>query len=203
MHHPGSRAPLLRRPAVTALAGLVMAGGLTVALAGGPAGAASRPRSPSAGLSAFRTCMAQHGVTLRTPRRASGTTPSGPPPGIGGSRPPGGFPGFAGGRNSKQAKALAACRSKLPSGGSGARFGGTGAPFTPTPAQQQALATFEQCMDAHGVKIASGATIQTIRSLLRADPAAAQACQGDLRGVFGPPPGTSGHASGTGASNPA
>jgi len=195
MRNPGSRLPGLTCSLVAALSGLALVGGLTVVLAAGPAAAASSSgTSGSSGgssssrpnLSAFRTCLSQHGVTLR-PRTAGGfpgAGPGGPPPTGAGAPTSGGFRGgFAGGPNSKQAKAFAACRSKLPAGGFGGRFGG--GQFKPTAAQQQALTAFEQCMSTHGVKIAPGATFQTIRSLMQADPTASTACRSDLQGAFG------------------
>ncbi len=182
------------RSVVAALAGLALVGGLTVAMAAGPAAAASSSGGASSSkpnISAFRTCLSQHGVTLKA--RPAGGFPGGGPggaPPAGGSTPTsGGFHGgFAGAPNSKQAKAFAACRSKLPAGGFGGRFGG--GQFQPTAAQQQALTAFEQCMSTHGVKIAAGSSFQTIRSLMQADPTAAKACQSDLQGAFGRPGGS-------------
>jgi hypothetical protein len=99
--------------------------------------------------SALTTCLKQHGVTL--PKRPaggygfrSGTTTNGTPtttvphrgrfPGGGGSA--GGGGGFFGGGgggfargNSKLAKALQACRSKLGSSGFGGLAGGRGGPY--------------------------------------------------------------------------
>jgi len=185
------------RPLVAALAGLALVGGLTVVSAAGPAAAASSSggsrgsSSSRPNISAFQTCLSQHGVTFKA-RPAGGFPgggPGGPPP-TGGSTPTSGGSrgGFAGAPNSKQAKAFAACRSKLPAGGFGGGFGG--GQLKPTAAQQQALTAFEQCMSTHGVKIASGATLQTIRSLMQADPTAAKACQSDLQGAFGRPRGS-------------
>jgi hypothetical protein len=121
-----------------------------------------------------------------------------------GSYPGGGFPGFSHGStsSSKYEKAFNACKSKLPKGVHGFGFGSfggqNGSAGAPTAAQKQALSAYESCMTAHGVKIASTATFQTIRSLLAADKGAASAntaCQGDLRAAFAPsatrPSGTS------------
>jgi hypothetical protein len=152
---------------------------------------------------AFQKCLAQHGVKLPS-RPANGTRPSGSFPSgsfprpsgsnEGGFRPGGGF--FGGGSgNSKYAKALAACRSKLPAGGFRGGFGGPegGGTFHPSAAQQAALANYEKCMTAHGVTIASSATIQQIESLIRSDPAASkanQSCVSVLRSAFAPPAGS-------------
>lgn len=212
MHHSTTASRVIRIAAGSALA-ISAALGLT-AFSASSAFAAKKSSSPSASsiqkaLKAYQTCLAKHGVKLpkRSGARTGGpggfggfspgsggtgdTTPGGPPPG-------GGFPGarqrFA--SNSKFAKAAAACKSKLPKGFG--QFGrGNGRPFTPTPAQQAALTKFEQCMAAHGVKIASNASFQTIRSLIQADPSAANACRSDLNGVFGRPPGAPGGSTST------
>ncbi len=206
MRNPGSPVSVLLRLVAAALSGLVVVGGLTLVLASGPAAAASSSSSSSSksGFSAFRTCLSQHGVTLKA--RPSGSAQGGAFGGSGGTPPTGGTPpaggfrgGFAGGGNSKQAKAFAACRSKLPAGGFGGGPGG--GTFKPTAAQQQALTNFEQCMSTHGVKIAAGSTFQTIRSLMQADPSAASACRSDLNGAFGPPRGASGGSSSSGNSS--
>jgi len=205
MRNSGSRVSLFRRPVAAALSGLAVVASLTLLLAGGPAAAASSASFSSSSrpnISAFRTCLSQHGVILKA--RRVGPFPGGPGGGPVGTPPNGGFRGgFVANPNSKQAKAFAACRSKLPAGGFGGGFGAGGS-FKPTAAQQQALTNFEQCMSTHGVKIASGATFQTIRSLMQADPTAANACRTDLQGVFGPPRGPSASASsGSSATNPA
>jgi hypothetical protein len=196
---------------VATLSALALAGGLALVLSGGPAAAAANsPKTSAPNISAFRTCLSQHGVTLNKrplggfPGGSGGAGPVGTPP-TGGGRPPGtGFAGgFAGGRGSKYAKAFAACRSKLPAGFAGGFAGGSGQ-FKPTPAQQQALTNFEQCMSTHGVKIAAGSTFQTIRALMQADPSAANACRSDLQGVLGPlRGGSSGRAGAGGTTNPA
>ena len=180
---------------------------LAVTFAAGPAGAsASKTKSStssSRSLSAFKSCLAKHGVKL--PTGASTHTSGGSFP-HGGSFPGGSFPGgsfpggsfphggsFPGGRfttNSKTAKAYAACASKAPKGFGG--FGGlSGGSGTPTAAQTAALKNYDVCMADHGVQISATASYQTIRSLVASDPAAATAnssCQSDLQGAFGPPP---------------
>jgi hypothetical protein len=211
----GSTRRLTARMGTSLLAvGLVGVLGLaTVALAGTPAGAASKKSTTKATTktttkssktaktseAAFEKCLSQHGVKLPSRPRTSGSGGGGFPGGggfggeggggFGGGAPGGGgFGGASPATNSKFAKAFSACRSKLPAGGAFRRpAGGT---FTPTPAQQQALTTYESCMNTHGVQIASNATFQTIRSLIASDPTAAAAskdCASDLQGVFRPP----------------
>src|SRR5947209_19035791 len=71
--------------------------------------------APSASRSAFRKCLAQHGVTLPNRRRGDGTPPAG-----GSGHEPGGGGGFFGGgggfaNNPKLAAAFQACgRNRLP-----------------------------------------------------------------------------------------
>ena len=183
---------------------------MAVTFASGPAGAATTKSSSasSRSLSAYRSCLAKHGVKLPTTAFTRGSGASFPHSGSfpGGSFPhsgsfPGGsfphsgsFPGggsFPGSRfatNSKTAKAFADCASKAPKGFR--PFGGAGGSGTPTAAQTAALKNYDVCMADHGVQIAATATYQTIRSLIASDPAAATAntsCQSDLQGAFGPP----------------
>jgi len=96
-------------------------------------------------LAAFQTCLASHGVKLsggfgQPPNGQSG---SGPPPQ---GQPPSGQnrPAF----NSKQQKAFAACRSKLPAGARGG-FGQGGRP--PTGQSNPAFARYTRCLRQHGV----------------------------------------------------
>ena len=188
---PASITGSAARFAAAALAvGTLAGGGAAIAGAGVAGAATATTRAAPPGATALRNCLAQHGVTLKArpfggaPPGASGR--GGPPPAGGLGGPPSGRSG--GGqfpKNSKFAKAFAACRSKFP----GAGFVGQ-RPFKPTAAQQAALSTFEQCLATHGVKVAPNASFQTIRSLMQADPAAAKACQSDLKGVFGPPRGS-------------
>jgi hypothetical protein len=209
MHAPAESATPVIRRAVVVIA-TVLTSIFSVALLATPASAASSSTGSGTsksgqGAKAFETCLAQHGVKFSGVHRpgGSGSFPGAHPGGSGsfpggaggGGSFPGGRPGGAGAAgggktNSKSAKAFAACRSKLPAGG----FAGGGT-FKPTAAQQQALTAFEQCMSTHGVKIASTATFQTIRSLEQADPAAAKACQSDLQGAFGPRGGAPGASS--------
>jgi hypothetical protein len=174
----------------------------------------SSKSSQAKALAAYQSCLAKHGVKLTSHGRGhfphgtfNGTPPSGGFPGAGSG---GGFPGAGSGggfppggsgsgsssfRNSKFAKAMAACKSKLPKGFK--RGAGGGAPTTLTPAQQQALATFRQCLESHGMNISSTSSLQTILSLLRADPSASSACRSDLNALFPQRPSGSGSSGST------
>ena len=133
---------------------------------------------PSAALTAFTTCLKQHGVTTagfggfgRRPPGASGAFggsgasgrfgPSGAsgrfgPSGASGRRGFGG--GFGGNLTAAQQKAFTACRSKLPAGTGRFRPGGGGGAGG---GANPAFAKYTQCLAKHGVKFgtasASGA----------------------------------------------
>lgn len=135
------------------VAGLVVAGSLLAACGGGgssggstPVGAAASASSTggAGSASAYRSCLAQHGVTL--PSRSPGQgRPSGAPSGGGGF---GGFGGGGGGfsQSPQMQAAIQACASLRPSGGAfGGGFGG-GRGGT-------ALTAFRNCMTQQGVVI--------------------------------------------------
>jgi hypothetical protein len=180
------------RSARLAPLGALLAAGLVLAACGGgsshPASAApttttsttvagARGGAGTAALAAFRSCMSSHGVTLATrPRGASGAgrAPSTTP---GETRPPGGGGGFGGGNfanrfntppagvdPTKYQAALAACRSKLPTG--------TGNALNNT-----AFQAYRSCLKDHGVTLpATGGA----GSINRNDPkvqAAMKTCQ--------------------------
>jgi hypothetical protein len=188
-----------RRARLATLGGL-LAAGLVLAACGGsshPATAASTSTTSTtvaggrggagAALTAFRSCMSSHGVTLATrPRGASGAggAPSTTP---GETRPSGSGGGGFGGGNfanrfntppagvdpTKYKAALAACRSKLPTG-------------TGNALNNSAFAAYRSCLKDHGVTLpATGGT----GSINRNDPkvqAAMKACQALLpAGGFG------------------
>jgi hypothetical protein len=151
------RASLIRgaliRGALPVLAGaLVLAGcGGSGSTASTSAARTSASSTASARLSAFETCLKQHGVTIK--------------PGQFGARPrasfsPGAFPtgsprpraSFAG-RNSA---AFKACAKYAPSG-----FGGFNRVIS-----SSALAAFKSCLSANGVKV-TGSTASAILSELR------------------------------------
>ena len=160
-----------RRARLATLGGL-LAAGLVLAACGGsshPATAASTSTTSTtvaggrgggragAALTAFRSCMSSHGVTLATrPRGASGAPSTTP----GETRPSGGGGGGFGGGNfanrfntppagvdpTKYKAALAACRSKLPTG--------TGNALNNT-----AFQAYRSCLKDHGVTLpATGGT---------------------------------------------
>jgi len=142
----------LIRGALPALAGALVLAGCGGNAAGPSAAGASASATAPAGLSAFETCLKQHGVTVK--------------PGQFSARPhasfsPGAFPteslrpraSFAG-RNSA---AFKACAKYAPSG-----FGGG---FNRV-ISSSALAAFKSCLSANGVKV-TGSTPIAILSELR------------------------------------
>ena len=146
--------------------GCVLAAGLLLGACGGSSGHAAgattgaptttttaEGRRGFAALTAFRTCMSGHGITL--PTRARTGPPNGTP---GGTRPAGasGAPGdgfgFGGGNlaarfatppagvdPAKYAAALAACKSTLPTGGPGTN--------------SSAFRAYRSCLADHGVTL--------------------------------------------------
>jgi hypothetical protein len=122
----------------------------------------------SGSLAAFRACMAGHGITL--PQRSgtsSGTPPSTSP---GGSRPAGG--GGAASRFSTPPPgvnaatyqaALTACRSTLPTGGSGA--------------SSSAFQAYRTCLGDHGVTVPSSGGLSGINTTDPKVVAAMTACK--------------------------
>jgi hypothetical protein len=175
------------RRARSATLGVLLAAGLVLAACGG--GGSSHPASPpsttsttvaggrgAAGvaLAAFRSCMSSHGVTLATRPRGGGAPSTTP----GETRPPGrGGGGFGGGNfanrfntppagvdPTKYKAALAACRSKLPTG--------IGNPLNST-----AFQAYRSCLKDHGVTLPANGGAGSIN---RSDPkvqAAMKICQ--------------------------
>jgi hypothetical protein len=136
---------------IAAVAGITVAATLLAACGGSggtsPAAAAASPSASASGgsASAYRDCLAQHGVAF--PSRSPGEgrsfgTPGGGGFGGGGG---GGFGGGGGGFSvSPQTRAaLQACASLRPNGGFGG-FGGRGG---------TALVAFRNCMSQQGVAI--------------------------------------------------
>jgi hypothetical protein len=139
------------------------------------AGASGASGPQTAALTAFTSCLKQHGITTTgfggfggRPRGASGRFgPAGAsgrfgPSGASGRFGPAGASGRRGGgfgRNltAAQQKAFTACRSKLPAGTGGFRPGGGAGGGAANPA----FAKYTQCLAKHGVKFgtasASGA----------------------------------------------
>jgi len=128
------------RLAQALLAGLALLTACGGATSGGPAAPTSSSASGSAGnFSAFRQCLAKHGVTV--PARLSGRPTAG---GSGGGTPGEGLGrGFENGTPSAQmSAALRACASMRPQGAFGAGV-----------INASVLAAFRSCMTDHGVKI--------------------------------------------------
>jgi hypothetical protein len=110
---------------------------LLVAGCGSASGSAASSGSSGSGLSAYFSCLRQHGVTLPSSR------PSGQPG-------PGGFGGgFGSGGSSAFREASQACASLRPAGGFGGAFGGGFGGFA------SAFKAFRSCMSAHGEPIPS------------------------------------------------
>jgi hypothetical protein len=143
----------LIRAALPALAGALMLAGCggsgSTASTSAAAGASASATAP-AGLSAFRTCLKQHGVTIKPGQLSTGPRASLSP----GAFPSGSRrPSFAG----QNSAAFKACAKYAPSG-----FG-TGANRV---ISSSALAAFKSCLTANGVKV-TGSTASAILSQLR------------------------------------
>ena len=141
----GKIVPRLARPAgragrLASMAAVAAVAALLVAGCGSASGS-SASGSSSTGLSAYLSCLRQHGVNVPTTRPSFA-------PGSGGFG--GGFGGGSGGSggssgNSTFQKAAEACASLRPAGGFGGGFGGAG--FA------SAFAAFRTCMSDHGEPI--------------------------------------------------
>jgi hypothetical protein len=139
-----------------------LAGALVLAGCGGSNAAGASGSVTTAGLSAFQSCLRQHGVTVAAGPSggpAGGAFPTGARPT--GSAPAGAFPSgaprpgasFASGNSA----AFQACAKYAPSGAAGA------------PGQavsSSSLAAFKSCMSSHGVKV-TGSTASAILSQFR------------------------------------
>jgi hypothetical protein len=176
---------------LAALGGLVAAGLVLAACGGGGSSSASANTASSTtttvagggrgrfSLTAFTTCMASQGVTVKLPTRPRNGTPPSTAPGETRPEPPagGGFGGFggnladrfktapAGVDPTKYAAAFAACQSKLPTGRGGAAF------------NSSAFRAYRSCLADHGVTIPATGGFGSIN---RSDPkvqAAMKTCQ--------------------------
>ncbi len=187
----------------SALVAMGALGLLLTACSGGGSAASTTTPSASKGtggasLSAFRQCLAQHGVTLPnfsgggSPPSGSGTPPSGGSgPGEGGAPPTGsgGAPGGGFANNPKFAAAAKACASVEPKGG----FGGGGA------ANSSAFAAYRNCLKLHGVTLpstTSGSTPSSIDTSTAAYKAAQTACAALAPKTGSAPPSTASPATG-------
>ena len=147
-----SRGALIRAALPVLAATLVLAG-----CGGGSASSAAGATSPasgtaSAGLSAFRTCLKQHGVTIRPgqfrARPRASFTPTAFP--TGSPRPRASFSGA-------DSTAFKACAKYAPAG-FGAGFGRA--------ISSSALAAFKSCLSQNGVKV-TGTTATAVLGELR------------------------------------
>ena len=155
-------------PAVVACLALAGCGGGTAASSAASTASASSP-TQSAGLSAFQTCLKQHGVKI-TPRASfsPGASPRAFPSGTAfpTAFPSGfrsGFPGRFTGANSA---AFRACQKYAPAG---FRLGGGGGVISAS-----AIAAFKSCMSQNGVKVTS-TTFASLAQLTRSSKKAAAA----------------------------
>ncbi len=123
------------------------------------AAASSGSASPtSANLSAFQTCLKQHGVTIRPGQfNSAGPRPSFTPSAFptGSPRPRPSFSGSFAGTNSA---AFKACAKYAPAGFGGGGFGRT--------ISSSALAAFKSCLSQNGVKV-TGTTAAAVLAKLR------------------------------------
>jgi hypothetical protein len=120
---------------------------------------ASATTSTAAKLSAFQTCLKQHGVTIRpgqfgSPRPRASFTPTAFPSGSPRPRPSGSFFGT-------DSAAFKACAKYAPAGFGGGFGGGFGRTISAS-----ALAAFKSCLSQNGVKV-TGTTAAAILGELR------------------------------------
>jgi hypothetical protein len=159
-----------------------LAGALVLAGCGGGGGgsvaasaSASVSSSSSAGLSAFETCLKQHGVTVSPSRFARPTGSFSPRAFPTGSFSPGAFPtGSARPRPSftgTEGAAFQACAKYAPAGFAG----GANRAIS-----SSALAAFKSCLAANGVKVTgntAGAVLSQLRNSTGKTEAAVRTCQ--------------------------
>jgi hypothetical protein len=160
--------------ALPALAATLVLAGCGSSGGGGSSGAAASTASAtstaSAKLSAFETCLKQHGVKVN-PREFSGRprasfTPTAFP--TGSPRP---RPSFTGSLSARDSAAFKACAKYAPSG-FGAGFGRT--------ISSSALAAFKSCLSQNGIKVTgktAGAVLAEVRGLTGKKATAVQTCR--------------------------
>ena len=157
----------LIRAALLAVAGAFLLAGCGSSGGGSTAATTSTSASASstAGLSAFETCLKQHGVTVNPSQFAGRPTGSFSPRAFPSGRTfsPGAFPsGSARPRASftgTQGAAFQACAKYAPAGFGGGRLGGGAI-------SASALAAFKSCMASNGVKV-TGTTAGAVLAQLR------------------------------------
>lgn len=178
-------------PRALAAAGLLSLGALLLSGCSSSATAKTASAQPSASgsgsaqFSAYRDCLAKHGVTMptgrpggfsRNPSGRPSFDPSNRPSRNPSDRPSGGFGGGGfgfGGASADPATqaALKACASLAPKGGFGGRGGGGAG------GNNSAMAAFTSCLKDHGVTLPANGGL---RALNTADPktaAAYKTCQ--------------------------
>jgi len=151
----GVRGALAVLAATLALAGC--GGSNSSSSAGATSTASATSTAPTtAGLSAFQTCLKQHGVTVRpgqfSARPRASFTPTAFP--TGSPRP---RPSFTGSLGTRDSAAFKACAKYAPAGFGGG-FGRT--------ISASALAAFKSCLSQNGVKV-TGTTASAILAELR------------------------------------
>ena len=159
------------RTALAVLAAALVLAGCGGNSSGSSAGAtsgtsATSTAAASAGLSAFRTCLKQHGVTIKPGqfggRPRASFTPTAVP--TGSPRP---RPSFSG----RDSAAFRACAKYAPAG-FGAGFGGA--------ISSSALAAFKSCLSQNGVKVTgttAGAVLAELRNSTGKTAAAVRTCR--------------------------
>ena len=179
----GARGVLVRgvlvRAALPAVAGAFLLAGCGGGGSSAAAPASSASPTSSAGLSAFETCLKQHGVTVSPSRFAGRPTGSFTPRAFPtGSFTPRAFPsGSARPRPSftgTDAAAFQACAKYAPAG-----FGGFGGGTNRT-ISASALAAFKSCLAANGVKVTgstAGAVLAQLRNSTGKTATAVHTCQ--------------------------
>jgi len=163
-----SRGMLIRAALPVLAATLVLAGcgGGSSSSTAGATSSASASSTAAAGLSAFQTCLKQHGVTIRPgqfrARPRASFTPTAFP--TGSPRP---RPSFSG----ADAAAFRACAKYAPAG-FGAGFGRA--------ISSSALAAFKSCLSQNGVKVTgttAGAVLGELRNSTGKTAAAVRTCR--------------------------
>jgi hypothetical protein len=153
-----SRQLLIRWAAPTAAACLAIAGcGGSTASSTAANSTATSSATGSAGLSAFQTCLKQHGVKI-TPRASFS-----PRPFASGSSFPTAFPSGFGRTGGANSAAFKACQKYEPAGFGRSRV-----------ISSSAIAAFKSCMSNNGVKV-TGTTFAALAALSRSSKKAAAA----------------------------
>jgi hypothetical protein len=145
----------------------VLAATLVLAGCGGSSGStssaaatSSASATTSAKLSAFQTCLKQHGVTIK-PGQFAGRPRGSFSPGAFATRSPRPRPSFTGSLGAADSAAFKACAKYAPAGFGGGFGGGFGRTIS-----SSALAAFKSCLSQNGVKV-TGTTANAVLAELR------------------------------------